>query len=106
MPLNIDRRALDEMNAAEDDGTFEYEPHLESSGKVISETTTNRLLENNVLANSTVTAAKIEPNASDASAKPSTKQPSPPLKRKNSLDEFELEIEGINLDDNIDTSVS
>lgn len=31
--------------------------------------------------------------------------PPPVLKRKNSLDDFELEMEGINLDENIDTSV-
>lgn len=106
MPLNIERRALDEMHAAEDNGTFEYDPEFVSTDVDPNDTTTNRLFDLNAISNSTETTTKIEPNANDVPVKPSAKQPSPPLKRKNSLDEFELEIEGINLDDNIDTSVS
>lgn len=106
-----------EMEAAESSGAFEFDPNQKSAPK--SDDTT-RLIDTDRLANafstiSVTTAAAItppthqsDPNANDNASTigTTTKQPSPPpLKRKSSLDEFELEIDGINLDDNVDTSV-
>lgn len=105
------------MEAAESNGTFEYDPNLKSTTTARNDTSTNRLIDIDDLAsvfsastvtNTNINSAKVEANANDTTKNSSTKQltPPPPLKRKNSLDEFELEIEGINLDDNLDTSVS
>lgn len=105
------------MEAAENNGTFEYDPNLKSTPTARNDTSTNRLIDIGDLANAfsvssvtntNINSAKVETSANDTTKNSSTKQLTPPtpLKRKNSLDEFELEIEGINLDDNLDTSVS
>lgn len=114
--MNIERRALVEMEEAENNGTFEYNPNLKPSSVPQSDTLLNRLIDEKEAtplfasaipaSNATVNAVKPVPAANELTANTTVKQPSPPLKRKSSLDEFELEIEGINLDDTLDTSVS
>lgn len=77
------------MKAAEENNTFNYIPGLENPNLVSlpppSHTMTHVKLKKDVI-NSEIIEESQE-------------------KRKSSLDDFELEIEGINLDDNIDTSV-
>lgn len=110
--MNIDRRAIAEMNATESSGEFEFDPNQKSAPKPDG---TTRLIDTDSLTNAfntisvtaaTATAATHQFESEEYLPTATTKQPSPPpLKRKNSLDEFELEIDGINLDDNVDTSV-
>lgn len=122
-PLNIERRALNEMHEAEDNGTFEFDPNPQAPG---ASDETQHSTESELFANRIISHQKIDTKSEPLIAINATKQPSstdanilnttstdeplkrpspPPVKRKNSLDEFDLEIEGINLDDNLDTSV-
>lgn len=115
VPLNIARHAFNEMQAAEERGQFEYDPSLK-----LTSSTNNNIdgvipIANRVIVqqqvfskpatDATATNSFSEPQQND-STNAAEKRSSPPIKRKNSLDEFELEIEGIQLDDNVDTSVS
>lgn len=118
VPLNIERRAFDEMQEAEESGQFEYDP----SGQVPTTNNSNddgvgslgnRVIVQQQTFTRTVSDAPIidlgggnEINPPQSDSTTTEKRSSPPIKRKNSLDEFELEIEGIQLDDNVDTSVS
>lgn len=105
VPLNIDRRAMNEMKEAEETGRFDFDPNLEcptpnnENGEILP-------LANRVIVQQQTlftTNATTPPTEIDA---PEKRSP-PPVKRKNSLDEFDLEIEGIQLDDNLEyTSVS
>lgn len=124
IPLNIERRAFTEMQEAEENGTFEYNPNLNGSSVALQPNETGAFAENRISSNQQIGGNVVESNSVNNAATPiltsippasidgtsndKLKQPSPPppIKRKNSLDEFELEIEGINLDDNLDTSVS
>lgn len=113
VPLNIERRAFDEMQEAEERGQFEYDP-----SKQVTPTNSNDdggSLANRVIVQQqtfirSVSDAPIidlgETTSKQADSTTTERRPSPPIKRKNSLDEFELEIEGIQLDENVDTSVS
>lgn len=124
--LNIERRALSEMEEAERNGTFEFNPNLKESHGISHSTEWNvfpnrahQTFEMNMGSNLSSTHVSDNSNSLINPSRTSSESystitpidrpiqaPSPPVKRKNSLDEFELEIEGINLDDNIDTSVS
>lgn len=122
VPLNIERRALNDMEAAEQSGEFEYDPSLKGAPAVNSNnenghiSMANRVIVQQQIFSSSQTDASnseiLQPSPAAASTAavpptiPAEKRPSPPIKRKNSLDEFELEIDGIQLDDNVDTSVS
>lgn len=125
VPLNIERRALNEMQEAEDNGQFEYDPHLSTNANATTEDgpIANRVIvKQQTFSKSSTNTAASPPSPSSTAATKLTSEPniaaqqpdssitekrsSPPIKRKNSLDEFELEIEGIQLDDNVDTSVS
>lgn len=83
--LNIERSAMQEMRTSEASHSFDYDPNWTPSAH-------NEL---------NVVSIGIQPVAAEFST-----LPPPIVKRKNSLDDFELEIDGMNLDDNIDTSVS
>lgn len=102
------------MREAEATGNFDYDPKSKPPPNNISET----FKDSNVEINSTRTSDILSKPATDnlisldtsentfeSSALPPSAPPAVTQKRKNSLDEFELEIEGINLDDNLDTSV-
>lgn len=126
IPLNIDRRAFNEMQEAEDNGTFEFNPNQEAAKasdetqhSIKSESFANRIISDQKLdiksdPSISINAVKKEalPVSTDenllittSTDEPVKRSSPPPVKRKNSLDEFDLEIEGINLDDNLDTSV-
>lgn len=116
IPLNIERSAVAEMHAAEASGQFDYEPSytppktvpaneapVVAFGSATTASTSTTIPTTNARKPSgddTATAASGGSEATGTDASP------PVIKRKNSLDDFELEIEGINLDENIDTSVS
>lgn len=68
---------MQEMRTAEASSSFDYDPNWTPGSPI----------------------ASIPITAAELSISP------PVVKRKNSLDDFELEIDGMNLDDNIDTSV-
>lgn len=122
VPLNIERRAMAELEDAENSGTFEYDPNVQVSANATDSTNlvdgsfANRILvpQQNFSAPAPPKTKSTDPTATlnnadtvaAAAAATTEKRSSPPIKRKNSLDEFELEIEGIQLDDNVDTSVS
>lgn len=117
VPLNIERRALNDMEAAEEHGEFEYDPNLKDplpendSNENGHISMVNRVIVQQQIFSKPITDASeiLQPSPATAPATstiPTEKRPSPPIKRKNSLDEFELEIDGIQLDDNVDTSVS
>lgn len=104
IPLNIERRAMNEMKEAEENGRFEFDPNLENptpnneDGEIIP------LTKRVIVQQQTFTTMATTPPTENAA--PEKRSP-PPIKRKNSLDEFDLEIEGIQLDDNLEyTSVS
>lgn len=114
--LNIERGALNEMQEAEERGEFEYDPSLKlpATGKNedgIVPIANRVIVQQQTFMKPSTDAAPTKP-LNDANATPpniastTTKQSSPPIKRKNSLDEFELEIADMQLDDNVDTSVS
>lgn len=86
-----------EMKAAEASGAFDYDPNFDPSNVSLSTKTSQQ----------SNAHQPARDNLIDISSEQlPSKERSPPLvKRKNSLDDFELEIEGITLDDNIDTSV-
>lgn len=103
LPLNIERSTLAEMRVAESRGEFEYQPNLDPA----TIPTINQQSLPFGSAGTTTIPTIGATSAVNAGDEPSLKENTPPaLKRKNSLDDFELEIEGMNLDDNIDTSVS
>lgn len=123
--LNIERRAIDEMKEAEERGEFDYSPNstipsiqnndneiVPIANRVIVQQQSFTKLPPATLPTSAVPATKRRDSDSDVSqlhqntATKTEKQSTPPIERKNSLDEFELEIDGIQLDDNVDTSVS
>lgn len=119
-PLNIDREAINEMNEAEANGTFDYIPNLDAA-TAASESRVDLPNESNTdttsaprksltesVGDNTGGGESVHARISGSSDERPVQQrkTSPPIKRKNSLDDFELEIEGINLDDNIDVSVS
>lgn len=121
VPLNIDRNALSEMAEAEESGSFEFNPSARPSAennvgqsemfanRIFTQRSTDAKDESaySKLAESNKQADATESFAADGFSSDRQTQPLPPsAKRKSSLDEFELEIEGINLDENIDTSVS
>lgn len=86
------------MKAAESSGAFDYDPKFDPTNSA-SYTKTSQ--HSNV--QQVPTDNLIDTSSDD---KFPSKERTPPLaKRKNSLDDFELEIEGITLDDDIDTSV-
>jgi len=97
IPLNIERNAMAEMKAAESSGAFDYDPNYDPSN-VLPLTKTSQQINAHQIS--------TKDNLIDISSEQlPPKERTPPLvKRKNSLDDFELEIEGITLDDNIDTS--
>lgn len=112
--LNIERGALNEMQEAEERGEFEYDPSLKlpATGKNedgIVPIANRVIVQQQTFSKPSTDAASTEP-LNDANATPpniastTAKQSSPPIKRKNSLDEFELEIADMQLDDNVDTS--
>lgn len=117
LPLNIERRALNDMQDAEQNGEFEYDPSVKGAPPAPANganenghiSMANRVIvQQQNISKSTADASNseiLEANPIPATI-PTEKRPSPPIKRKNSLDEFELEIDGIQLDDNLDTSVS
>lgn len=85
------------MRTAETNGAFEFDPKFDPITILFSGST------------SQYPAAVVDKPLSIPSSHIQsyhTNQKEPILKRKNSLDDLELEIEGINLDENIDTSVS
>lgn len=88
------------MKTAESNGTFEYDPNYHPSDSI-----SNNVAAQGFQSISAGTIKSFDLEQDIESEKPSSSLP-PAIKRKNSLDDFELEIEGINLDDNIDTSVS
>lgn len=83
---------MQEMRTAEASSSFDYDPNWTPSSGVAQQIFVGEQ------------DLKLNIGIPSAAAEIST---SPPIvKRKNSLDDFELEIDGMNLDDNIDTSVS
>lgn len=119
VPLNIERRALGDMEAAEQSGEFEYDPSLKGAPPANSSnenghiSMANRVIVQQQMFSQSQTDASnsgiLQPSPAAAAVPPTIpaeKRPSPPIKRKNSLEEFELEIDGMQLDDNVDTSVS
>lgn len=107
-PLNIERRALDEMHAAEERGTFDFDPNTNGANDVNASTNDVDIvaIADRVIVQQQPASKTKEDVIPSSSATNSSKQSPPQLKRKNSLDEFDLEIEGIQLDDNEETSVS
>lgn len=125
VPLNADRKPIDEMKNAEEIGTFEFIPGLINT--TIKTTTTTDDIDwrddkNDSSGGGGMTILQQQPkdnyqkkiidddddDDNDVHFNTTSKEIKiePPPKRKSSLDDFELEIEGINLDDNIDTSVN
>lgn len=109
IPLNIDRAPVAEMRAAEASGAFDYEPQYRVPATATDAETPLVAFGG---ASTTIPTVPQATQATSGGSSSSTeedgaanKAPPAVLKRKNSLDDFELEIEGINLDENIDTSV-
>ncbi|XP_055621190.1 coatomer subunit beta' isoform X1 [Toxorhynchites rutilus septentrionalis] len=103
VPLNIERNPVEEMTAAENEGRFDYDPRINREGYVPPAKPEADATEPEPA--TIVTGEILIPTlASDVSA--SLPQPPTvnPIKRKSSLEDFESEIEALNLDDNIDTS--
>lgn len=106
IPLNLDRRALNEMREAEENGTFEFNPDseaLNASDETQFHSTKSESFGNRIISHQKLDS-KIEP-LSPSTDEPVKRPSPPPIKRKNSLEELDLEIESINLDENLDTSV-
>lgn len=99
IPLNIERSAVNEMQTAEENGAFDYTP-----GKSVTTPSTVQLPSSSASQGLIDFERHDDVPSSQKSSQVFSEQP-PQLKRKSSLDDFELEIEGINLDENIDTSV-
>ncbi|KFB46946.1 AGAP004798-PA-like protein [Anopheles sinensis] len=115
VPLNIDRTPVAEMKEAENEGRFDYNPSATSEPTVSltngGDFAKSDLPTSNSITNSNVgsSSKQIPPNVPQMLANPagtatSTVPSAPQVKRKSSLDDFESEIEALNLDDNIDTS--
>lgn len=124
IPLNSERNPLAEMIESEENGTFEYHTNVDSSSLPPSttETTTKPkeithppigdhkkndedFLEGLSAQNPYVTsveAAILDAVATNNSIDLEKRED----ERKSSLDDFDLEIDGITLDDNLDTTVS
>lgn len=99
------------MRAAESSGQFDYDPNYVQPAATVdaSRMPLVAFAEQTTIGSANgVQAAAVAGGSAGAVDAVESAAAKPPavLKRKNSLDEFELEIEGINLDDNIDTSVS
>lgn len=125
IPLNIARNALQEMQEAEDNGKFEFNPNPqvpkasdERPHSTEPEPFANRIISHEkfdtkseplipINATKQPLASSIDGNISNTTSteEPVKRLSTPPVKRKNSLEELDLEIESINLDDNLDTSV-
>lgn len=120
IPLNLERRALNEMHDAEDNGKFEFNPNPQESKSSEetqhsneSESFANRILSHQKLDTKSeplvpinATKTPLLPLSTTSTDEPIKRASPPPVKRKNSLEELDLEIDSINLDDNLDTSVS
>lgn len=89
---------MQEMKAAEQNGTFDYNPTYDPNVDDAAGGN-QRIFRCGTVVPPTIGDKAATELLGDA-------QPPPLIKRKNSLDDFELEIDGINLDDNLDTSVS
>ena len=91
------------MKTAESNGTFDYDPNLDLSTLIAKAFNDSTVISNNVTQNERT----IPPQLSTINTNSTTADTASavPPKRKNSLDDFELDIDGINLDDTIDTSV-
>lgn len=90
------------MRVAESQGEFDFEPNFDPATADPS-----RPALPFGTAATTIPTIGAATSSTNGGEPPKETLPSPSvLKRKNSLDDFELEIEGMNLDDNIDTSVS
>uniref|UniRef100_A0A182TRM1 Uncharacterized protein n=1 Tax=Anopheles melas TaxID=34690 RepID=A0A182TRM1_9DIPT len=115
VPLNIDRTPIEEMKMAENEGKFDYNPSASSEA-------TATLPNGNDVAAASV-SKHVDPSAVNTNSTQLAPSNVPPtitttpmanvggvsaaqVKRKSSLEDFESEIEALNLDDNIDTSVS
>lgn len=116
--MNIDRSAINEMNEAESNGEFDFIPNLDPSSIISNDIYQSRVgmseqsADNNncpIISRQSLidTIGCGQETISTLSKEQPLQQQkiSPTLKRKNSLEDFELEIEGINLDENIDISV-
>lgn len=113
VPLNIDRHALNEMQEAEERGQFEYDPNLKLAANEdgIGAIANRVIVQQQIYSKPSTDASASQPpneaiDSTQNEASATEKRSSPPIKRKNSLDEFELEIADMQLDDNVDTSVS
>lgn len=104
------------MQEAEEKGAFDYSPNTKlpsvsnANNELLENHTNEQPFTSTIPFATPATLTRNTINTEDLISlennESNEKSPSPPsLKRKNSLDEFELEIEGINLDDNLDTSV-
>ena len=82
------------MKEAEASGSFDYDPNYDPTKPRPQVEKAPIVPEPSVILDS-----KKDDDNPDA-------PPPPALQRKTSLDDFELEIEGMHLDENIDTSVS
>jgi coatomer subunit beta' len=105
IPLNIERNPIEEMRQQELDGNFDFLQPTSSSGSshFYAKEKENLVAEQNqILENYEDVKSELSKNTTEDAAVEKQQLP----KRKSSLDDFELEIDGINLDDNIDTSVS
>lgn len=107
VPLNIDRDPVAEMKQAENEGRFDYDPSASSSaegaavGATQSKPTSISTKDSTAVS---VTPGGGPPLAENTPASQPVAAATNPIKRKSSLDDFESEIEALNLDDNIDTS--
>lgn len=110
VPLNIDRDPVAEMKQAENEGRFDYDPSAASSAEAGTTSATQGNLTSTMVNDSSATVLAAEVGRAAAAPllekTPASQQPPAvnPIKRKSSLDDFESEIEALNLDDNIDTS--
>lgn len=106
------------MNEAEANGTFDFIPNLDPSTIISNDIYKSRVEISDQTADSnsssiprkslteTIGGNQLTSSILSNERPLQQRKHSPPIKRKNSLEDFELEIEGINLDDNIDVSVN
>lgn len=112
VPLNSDRDPIEEMKKAENEGRFDYDPSTAATdmeGATSTATQGHKPSLSNVVEETLISTAAETPATPDTVGNiPLAFQPAPPavnqIKRKSSLEDFESEIEALNLDDNIDTS--
>lgn len=108
VPLNIDRCPVEEMKTAENEGRFDYDPS--TGGEASSSAVTTQAgvqppaaKEDRPATAATSTVSAAQPHAATVPTTAAAAAVSQ-IKRKSSLEDFESEIEALNLDDNIDTS--